>query len=374
MAVAVLDVGSRIVKAGASGALFPAKTFSNAIYTRELDSGWTGNSQDVWIGAAEQTKRGVFSQSCPMADSVIEDWEQMERVWEHTFFSELRLPPDEAAAVLLTQPCENPQSTLEKTVAIMFEQFSVPNLHMPVAAVLSLYSAGCSTGLAVDVGHGSTSIVPVFNGNGLATASRRICLGGAQLNQQLAQLVAAKGAELCRWQDIDTVKHEGCSCASDYDSELTALRDGRIVPKTFQLTDGQSISLDVEQVSVGELLFQPHLAPAVIADHDIAGLPQTASACVSKCAKQLQKGLAANVVLSGGGTLMQGFVDRMFHATSQIFPLGAVKGVGLKPEQREFAAWVGGSILGSLSTFEKLWISMKEYEDHGDAIMHRLAG
>ena len=37
--------------------------------------------------------------------------------------------------------------------------------------------------------------------------------------------------------------------------------------------------------------------------------------------------------------------------------------------ERRFATWIGGSILASLGTFQQLWISKAEYEEHGAAIV-----
>ena len=33
--------------------------------------------------------------------------------------------------------------------------------------------------------------------------------------------------------------------------------------------------------------------------------------------------------------------------------------------ERKFGAWIGGSILGSLSTFQKMWVSREEYNEYG---------
>ena len=35
------------------------------------------------------------------------------------------------------------------------------------------------------------------------------------------------------------------------------------------------------------------------------------------------------------------------------------------------SAWIGGSILASLSTFEHQWCSRQEYDDVGPSIIHR---
>lgn len=39
--------------------------------------------------------------------------------------------------------------------------------------------------------------------------------------------------------------------------------------------------------------------------------------------------------------------------------------------ERKYASWIGGSILGSLGTFHQMWISKKEYEEHGPNIIEK---
>ena len=75
----------------------------------------------------------------------------------------------------------------------------------------------------------------------------------------------------------------------------------------------------------------------------------------------------SNIVLSGGNTLFAGFAERLTKELTQVAP--AVNVVA-SPE-RKFSAWIGASILGSLSTFEQMWISKAEYEEAGASIVHR---
>jgi len=41
------------------------------------------------------------------------------------------------------------------------------------------------------------------------------------------------------------------------------------------------------------------------------------------------------------------------------------------PDDRKNSCWIGASILTSLSSFEKMWITKKEYEECGVGIVHR---
>lgn len=39
------------------------------------------------------------------------------------------------------------------------------------------------------------------------------------------------------------------------------------------------------------------------------------------------------------------------------------------PQERLYSTWIGGSILASLDTFRKIWISKQEYEKFGKQIV-----
>jgi actin-like protein 6A len=39
--------------------------------------------------------------------------------------------------------------------------------------------------------------------------------------------------------------------------------------------------------------------------------------------------------------------------------------------ERKFSPWVGGSILSSLGSFQQMWMSKQEYEEHGAIMIER---
>lgn len=39
--------------------------------------------------------------------------------------------------------------------------------------------------------------------------------------------------------------------------------------------------------------------------------------------------------------------------------------------ERRYGAWIGGSILASLGSFQQLWISKQEYDESGVSIVHK---
>lgn len=45
--------------------------------------------------------------------------------------------------------------------------------------------------------------------------------------------------------------------------------------------------------------------------------------------------------------------------------------MGSSSVERRFGSWIGGSILGSLASFQQLWMTRKEYEELGAAAIER---
>ena len=89
---------------------------------------------------------------------------------------------------------------------------------------------------------------------------------------------------------------------------------------------------------------------------------------VFRCSPELQDTIHRNVVLSGGTTLMKGLVPRLQNELGKINPkIRTVRA----PDNRRYSAWNGGSILGSLSTIDSMYVTIDEYADHGGRIVNR---
>ena len=75
-------------------------------------------------------------------------WDNMEQIWHHTFYSVLRVAPEEHP-ILLTEPPLNSRANREKMTQIMFETFNAPAFFLANTAVLALYASGRTTGVVL---------------------------------------------------------------------------------------------------------------------------------------------------------------------------------------------------------------------------------
>ncbi|TKR75970.1 hypothetical protein L596_017186 [Steinernema carpocapsae] len=135
--------------------------------------------------------------------------------------------------------------------------------------------------------------------------------------------------------------------------------------KSYELPDGQVITIGNERFRCPEVLFQP-----AFIGMEQQGIHETTYFSIMKCDVDIRKDLYANTVLSGGTSMFPGIADRMQKEIQHLAP-STMKIKIIAPPERKYSVWIGGSILASLSTFQQMWISKQEYDESGPAIVHR---
>lgn len=85
--------------------------------------------------------RDFLDVSYPMENGIIQNWDDMELLWQHTFQERLGVRTEEHK-ILLTEPPLNPKRNREKMLEMMFDKFAFQGAYISVQAVLTLYAQG----------------------------------------------------------------------------------------------------------------------------------------------------------------------------------------------------------------------------------------
>jgi actin-like protein 6A len=153
------------------------------------------------------------------------------------------------------------------------------------------------------------------------------------------------------------------------------------IPTTsYELPDGQTLEIGADRFKVPDVMFNPSIVQTIpgmekYADMipSVRGLPHMVMESVNKCDVDIRRELYSSILLAGGTSSMQQLKERLEKDLIEESPHSArvkVLASGNTTERR-FSVWIGGSILASLGSFQQMWFSKSEYEEHGASYIQR---
>ncbi|XP_060198566.1 actin-66-like [Lycium barbarum] len=363
----VNDNRTGMSKVAFSGDDFPRAVFPSIVGRPRHTCVMVGmRNKDLYIGNEAQSIRGILTLRYPIEHGIVRNWDDMEKMWHHTFYNELCVAPEEHPDLLTEAPL-NPKANREKMTEIMFEKFSVPALYVAIQAVFSLFGNGRITGIVVNSGDGVSHTVPIYEGHALPHAISRLHLAGSDITYYLSKLICeGRYIITCtmRGNWICHIKETIAYVALDFQQEI---ENRSSVEKGFELPDGQVINIGAERFRCPEVLFQPSLV-----DKGPTGIHEKAYNSIMRCDVDIRKDLFANIVLSGGSTMFPVIAERMSKEITALAPSNTKIEV-VAPPERKHNTWIGESIIASLSTFQKVNVDSKaKYDEYGLAVVHRM--
>ncbi|KAL7128270.1 hypothetical protein ABFS83_14G305100 [Erythranthe nasuta] len=363
----VIDNGTHMMKGGFAGDDAPRAVFNTTI-GRPRHPIVTGQ-KDIYVGDDAMYEMDVLTLKYPIERGVINNWDDMEKIWHHMFYNELRIAPEEHS-VLLTEIPLNFKANREKMTEIMFETFNVTAMYLANQAVLSLFANGCTTGIVIDSGDGVTNVVPVYGGQTVTEAIMPLDFSGRDITDYLMKILADERGYMfttsAEREIVCDIKEKIAYVALDFEEESETANNSTpsSVDKSYELPDGQVITVGSERFRCAEVLFKPSLI-----GKEASGIHEAVYESIMKCDVDKRKDLYGNVVLSGGSTMFSGFEDRLRKEITGLAPGGTTIEV-VAPVERKYNVWIGGSVLASLSIFQEIWITKGEYEESGSEIVH----
>uniref|UniRef100_A0AAY4BB10 Actin-like 6A n=1 Tax=Denticeps clupeoides TaxID=299321 RepID=A0AAY4BB10_9TELE len=369
----VFDIGSYTVRAGYAGEDCPKADFPTVI----------GVTLDREDGSAPMETDGEKPKQSGTA--------------YYIDTNQLRVPREQMEVM---SPLKNGMST-----SLMFEHYNIPAFFLCKTAVLSSFANGRSTGLVLDSGATHTTAIPVHDGYVLQQCIVKSPLAGDFMSMQCRELFQDLSVEIvppyiiaskdpvregspASWKKKEklpqvTRSWHNYMCNTviqDFQASVLQVSDSpydeqvaaQMPTVHYELPNGYNCDFGAERLKIPEGLFDPSNAKG-LSGNTMLGVGHVVTTSVGMCDIDIRPGLYGSVIVTGGNTLIQGFTDRLNRELSQKTPPSMrLKLIANNTTvERRFSAWIGGSILASLGTFQQMWISKQEYEEGGKQCVDR---
>jgi len=380
--VLVCDNGTGFVKCGFAGANFPTSIFPSMVGRPILRSEEKIDNvqlKDIMVGDEAAKLRSMLQITYPLDNGIIRNWEDMQYVWDYTFYENLKVQPKECK-IMLTEAPMNPVQNRKKMIEVMFEKYGFRSCYIAIQAVLTLYAQGLLTGVVVDSGDGVTHVVPVYEGFSLPHLTRRLDVAGRDVTRYLIKLLLLRGYAFNRTADFETVrqiKEQLCYVGYDLELEKRLAQETTVLVRSYTLPDGRIIRVGGERFEAPEVLFEPHLI-----DVEGGGVQDILFDCINKADVDTRPEFYNHIVLSGGSTMYPGLPSRLEKEIKKLYLEKVLKNNRAQlakfkcriedPPRRKHMVFLGGAVLAEImKDKDHFWMNKSEYEEQGENVLRK---
>lgn len=415
----VFDPGSHSFRAGFGGEETPKFDIPSNVGVKDIESTTDETIDEVASGKRPSKRKdyiiGTTNVNLPranteimsfMKDGMIEDWDIYEKILDHLYRNCL-VADSKHHSVLFTEPPWNKKEKREKLAELMFEKYNAPAFFLVKNAVLSAFANGKTSGLVVDSGATHTSAIPVYEGYCINSGVVQSPIGGDFITELCRKMVDKDNIEIVPYYKIASKKEvkEGESSiweerknlpkvSRSYEEYMKKQVVEDLAQSILQLCDapidvefmeklpaanygfpcGFRKDFHAERAKIPEALFDLKYFDSTPEEKNcLINVSQIVMTSCGMCDIDIRPSLYSGLMVTGGNSLIMGFVERLNYDLAHKCPSTIKLRVTAAPTpaERRYGAWIGGSIVSSLGTFQQLWISKGEYEESGKSIVER---
>ncbi|VDO24580.1 unnamed protein product [Haemonchus placei] len=413
----VFDAGSHTLRVGFAGEEYPKGDIPSYVAVQEVEADEDVEMKEGAESNNVKKKRNMFIGTTKivvprpkttiqsfMKDGMIEDWEMFENLLDYSY-SEVLHSETQYHPALFTESAWNDKAKRERLTELMFEKYNIPAFFLCKNAVLTAFANGRTSGLVVDSGATQTSAVPVYDGYAVTHAVVRSPIGGDVICEQLQHMLDEQNIEVVpiykiggkeevneneppRWtkrkglpevtESYDKfmkkqiLEDMAVSVLQLCDTPLDAEYAEKLPSAPYSFPNGFTKEFLAERIKVPESLFDlKYLRNMPATQSTLLNVTQIATTAAGMCDIDIRPTLYSGLMVTGGNSLILGFTERLNHDLAHKCPPTIKLRVSAAPTpmERRFGAWIGGSILGSLGSFQQMWIAKSEYDETGRTIV-----
>lgn len=353
----VLEIGTGLARAGYFDDDLPIICTRSLVGKEtETEKKFFGSTETMFGHKGEMLVESPFDEGGELVrvDKYSELWKEL---LEHRLCTNMKETP-----LMLIEDSFRTKEERMKLAEICFEEMEHPSMFISKAQTLSAFSLGKSSGLIVDCGDSSIRVVPIYNGRVLTTAmEKRKDLGGNKLTDDVLSFLNKKFGTITPHLCIEDskgksfIKERTKSLIEEIKESFFFNEKNSEKENTFmcyEFPDKTDFVFEKEIFDIPENFFSLN-----------DGIRKTVSDVIKKCPIQIHNTLLSNLVVCGGMSTMNGFVERINEEIQIEFQNLKMK--QLNTLEKKFSSWTGGSILATLPDFQHLWINKEEYEENG---------
>ncbi len=358
----IIDLGSGLIKSGFSGEDGPRNIFNSIVGIPKMAGLKVGMEQkERFVGDEAIANLEIMNYFPPIKRGEVADWEKFETLMHYLLYTQMEVVPEEMSVLITESPLSSKENRA-KVAEMLFEKFDVEKYHMANSSMLGLFSYGKTSGVVVDSGFNVTSTVPIYEGFPLQYASKKINLGGEDISLSLLESLKDKlepSYKLIKGRLLadDVKEHKGYISMDSEDHEEEKQEEN-----LYKLPDGKELKLGNEIFKACDILFNPPED-----NKDLMSVSNMVVESLSSCDDDVRTDINESICLIGGTTLMKNFPEKLKNELSDNKDFGNFN-LSFSPE-RQFSAWVGGSIMSSLDNFHYMWVTKEEYDEKGKTLV-----